>query len=149
MGSPPALSAATKVYTLTVPADTALARFDVDATNNGDDLDLFVFRNGAFVAQSASASGDERVTLTNPAAGTYTVLVNGYETSFGGAFTYTGWAVPAGAAGNLTVSPSPVATTTGTPLNLTATWTGLDPAQRYLGYISYSGAADTTVVTIG
>ena len=96
----PTDSATTKVYTVTVPAGPTLARFDLDATNDGDDLDLFVYRGATLVGQSASASGDEQVTLDDPTAGTYTVAVNGYETSAGGgSFAYTGWVLGSGCGG--------------------------------------------------
>ncbi|MDP9181960.1 MAG: S8 family serine peptidase, partial [Actinomycetota bacterium] len=84
----PAASAATKVYTLTVPAGgAALARFDVDDATNVDDLDLYVYKDGALLALSASASGDEQVTLTDPDPGTYTAYVNGYDTGGGGNYS--------------------------------------------------------------
>jgi hypothetical protein len=144
----PAASAATKVYTLVVPAGTAIARFDVDDATNTDDLDLYVYKDGSLVDLSASAAGDERVTLVNPEAGTYTAYVNGYDTGGGGAYSYTQWAVPPVDAGNLTVSDN-VPATLATPLDITATWSGLTAGQRYLGVISYAGADETTVVSIG
>jgi hypothetical protein len=146
----PTVDAATKAFTLVVPAGTSVARFDVNATNDADDLDLFVFdQTGALVDLSASGSGDEQVTLTDPAPGTYTAYVNGFSTAAGGLFTSTNWAVPFTPTGNLTVAPDPVAVTMGSPLNLTATWSGLTTGQRYLGYIGYIGAPDRTFVTIG
>lgn len=38
--------------------------------------------------------------------------------------------------GNMTVSPSPAPVTSGTPVTLTASWTGLDPNTRYLGRVN-------------
>ncbi|MDQ1708942.1 MAG: hypothetical protein QOG49_327, partial [Frankiaceae bacterium] len=52
-------------------------------------------------------------------------------------------------AGNASVTPNPVAVTSGTPVTLTASWTGLDPAKRWMGVISYSGASDVTVLSVG
>lgn len=144
----PAPSASTKAFPLTVAAGTAMARFDVDAANNVDDLDLFVYKDGKLVAQSASASGDERVTLTDPAPGTYIAYVNGYDTGGGGAFAFTNWAVPAKDDGNLTVTDG-VPAVLGKPVDLTAAWSGLLAGQRYLGFISYTGAKDRTIVSIG
>lgn len=144
----PAPSAATKVYTLVVPAGTALARFDLDATSNADDLDLYVYKDGEEVAYSASAAGDEQVTLPDPEAGTYTVYVNGYDTGGGGGYSYTQWAVAPVDVGNLTVTDN-VSVTLATPVDLTATWSGLATTQRWLGVIRYAGADEQTVVTIG
>ena len=62
---------------VTIATDTKFARFDVDATNNGADLDLYVYLLDdagvpvELVGQSATGSADERVTLTNPVAGKY------------------------------------------------------------------------------
>jgi len=144
----PAASAATKVYTLTVGPGTKIARFDVDDATNADDLDLYVYSGSTLVDLSASASGDEQVTLVDPAPGTYTAYVNGYDTGGGGNYSYTQWAVPGVDAGNPSVSDN-VPATLAVPVDLTATWTGLDATKRWLGVISYAGAPDTTVVTIG
>jgi hypothetical protein len=150
-------SAATKSYALEVPAGTTLARFDLDATSDLDDLDLYVYRKGTGgtlepVDLSASAAADERVTLRNPAAGSYLAFVNGYDAGHGGAFTHTAWALGSAAAGNLAVTPSPTVATIAVPQSLTATWTGLATGQRYVGWIGYTGpdgqADDITVVSI-
>ncbi len=144
----PVPSAAVKAYSLVVPAGTKLARFDVNAAGATDDLDLYVYKDGALVDLSASAAGDEQVTLTDPAAGTYTAYVNGYDTANGGGFAYTQWAVLGVDAGNLTVTDN-VPATLAVPVTLTATWSGLTAGQRYLGYVGYAGATDRTVVAIG
>jgi hypothetical protein len=146
--SHPAASAATKSYTLTVAPGTKLARFDVNDATNNDDLDLYVYLGGKLVDLSASASGDERVTLVDPEPGTYTAYVNGYDTGGGGQYTYTQWAVPGVDAHNLTVSDN-VPATLAEPLDVTASWSGLDATKRWLGVISYAGADESTVVTIG
>jgi subtilisin family serine protease len=145
----PAPSAATKAYELVVPADTPVVRFDVDAASNADDLDLYVYKDGKLVDLSASAAGDEQVTLRDPEAGTYTAYVNGYDTASGGGhFAYTQWAVPAADAGNqLVTGGGPV--TLGEPTTLTATWAALDATKRYFGFIGYGGADERTLVSIG
>jgi hypothetical protein len=148
----PVENAATKKFSLTIPANTKLARFDVDATSNADDLDLYVYKDGTFVAASASGAGDEQVTLNDPGPGEYTAYVNGFATGGGGAFAYTQWKVLAAAVGNLTATGAgPV--TLGVPTTLTAHWSGLDAALRYVGFIAYTGpdglAPNRTVVSIG
>jgi subtilisin family serine protease len=143
----PATSAATKSFTLVVPAGTALARFDVDATSASDDLDLYVYKDGEFVQFSASGAADEQVTLQNPDEGTYTAYVNGFATGGGGGFSYTQWAVPSTPAGNLTVDDG-VSVTVATPVDLTATWSGLVPGLRYLGYVEYGTGPERTIVAI-
>ncbi|MDX6223807.1 MAG: hypothetical protein QOE64_183 [Frankiales bacterium] len=150
----PTESAGTKKFSLTVPAgtDTKLVRFDVDATSNSDDLDLYVYKDGEFLTYSASGASDEQVTLNDPAPGVYTAYVNGFATPGGGAFAYTQWLVPSADVGNLVVTGAgPV--TLATAKTLTASWSGLTSGLRYLGFIAYSGpdglAPNRTVVSIG
>ncbi|MQY15100.1 hypothetical protein SRB5_52780 [Streptomyces sp. RB5] len=61
-------------------------RLDVAIGNVSDpaaDLDLVLLLNGKAVAQSADGDSEEAVTLLNPAAGTYTVEVDGYSVPSG------------------------------------------------------------------
>ncbi|GLF93680.1 S8 family serine peptidase [Streptomyces yaizuensis] len=62
-------------------------RLDVAIGNVSDanaDLDLVVFRNGVRVGSSADGDSEESVSLTRPAAGTYTFQVIGYDVAAGG-----------------------------------------------------------------
>lgn len=68
-----------QVRSVTVPAGAT--RFEASIGSPGDpgaDLDLYVFRDGALVGQSADGDAEESVTLTNPPAGLYQTLVDGY-----------------------------------------------------------------------
>ncbi|MDX3849299.1 S8 family serine peptidase [Streptomyces sp. AK02-01A] len=70
--------------TLTIGA--GVERLDVaigGSADTGADLDLLVAWNGVVVGQSASASAEEAVSLTNPPAGTYTIIVDGYSVPAG------------------------------------------------------------------
>jgi len=144
----PVESAATKKFPLHIDPGTKLARFDLDATSNSDDLDLYVFKDGKFLTFSATEAADERVTLVDPAAGDYTAYVNGFNTTNGGGFSYTQWAVPVGDVGNAHASNN-VSVAIATVAHLTVSWSGLDPAKRYLGYVEYQGGPDRTIVAIG
>jgi hypothetical protein len=146
----PVDDAATNKYTVDVPAGTKVARFSLDSDDNAADLDLFVYRGTTLVALSASGAADEQVTMLNPTAGTYNVYVNGFATP-GGATTYhqSNFVVGPATVGNATVTPNPASVTSGTPTTLTANWTGLDSAKRWLGLIEYSGATDVTVFSVG
>ena len=65
----------------TIPAGTTYARFSLfDAdVSPGTDLDLCVFNTaGTLVGSSGSGTSAEEVNLLNPAAGTYTVVVQGW-----------------------------------------------------------------------
>ncbi len=146
----PVADADTDVYHVTVPAGTKAARFSLDSADDTADLDLFVYLGGDLVDLSASGSADEQVTLLAPAAGTYDVYVNGYATP-GGSTSYaiSNFVVPSTGAGNASVTPASVAVTVGTPVTLTAAWSGLDPAKRWFGVISYAGADAVTLLSVG
>jgi subtilisin family serine protease len=140
----------TKLYHVAVAAGTAVARFSLDSSDDTADLDLFAYKGGELVDLSASGAADEQVTLLAPEAGTYDLYVNGFSTP-GGSTTYaiSNFVVPAATAGNATVTPNPVATTTGVPLTLTAGWSGLDATKRWLGVISYDGTESKTLLSVG
>ncbi len=146
----PVADADTKHYAVVVPAGTKAARFSLDAVDDTADLDLFVYRGGEFVDFSASGAADEQITLLAPDAGTYDVYVNGFATP-GGSTSYglANFVIGPEDLGNASVSPDPVAVTTGVPVTLTASWTGLDVAKRWLGVISYSGADAVTLLSVG
>ena len=146
----PVADADTKVYDVTIPAGTVAARFSLDSADDTADLDLYVYRGTTLVALSASGSADEQVTMKAPTAGDYHVYVNGFTTP-GGSTTYgiSNFVVPAGSVGNASVTPSPVSVTIGVPITLNANWTGLDPAKRWFGVISYSGATNVTYFSVG
>ena len=146
----PVADADTKHYTVVVPAGTKAARFSVDSQDDTADLDAFAYRNGTLVGISASGSADEQIDLVAPAAGTYDVYVNGFATP-GGSTSYklSNFVVDPAAVGNATVSPEPVAATVGVPVKLTASWTGLDIAKRWLGVISYDGSDEVTFLSVG
>jgi hypothetical protein len=146
----PVDDAATNKYTVVVPAGTKVARFSLDSDDNTADLDLFVYRGTTLVALSASGAADEQVTMLNPTAGTYNVYVNGFATP-GGITGYhqSNFVVGPATVGNASVTPNPASVTSGTPTTLTATWSGLIPAQRWLGLISYGEAGDVTLLSVG
>jgi hypothetical protein len=146
----PVADADTKVYHVDVPAGTRAARFSLDADDNTMDLDLFVYKGGSLVDLSASGSGDEQVTLVDPAAGTYDVYVNGFDTHGGsGPYHLSNFVVPSAAAGNASVTPNPASVTQGVSAPLTANWSGLDPAKRYFGVINYTGTQSHTFLSVG
>jgi subtilisin family serine protease len=145
----PVADADTKHYQVVVPAGTEAARFSLDAADDTADLDLFVYLDGDLVDLSASGAADEQVTLIAPAEGTYDVYVNGFATP-GGSTSYglANFVVGPADLPNSSVTTG-VAVTTGTPVTLTASWTGLDPTQRWLGVISYAGADAVTLLSVG
>ena len=66
-------------YTIEVP--DGAQRLDVSIGNPSDvasDLDLTVYKGDVQVAQQADGDAEEAVSIADPAAGTYTVVVDGY-----------------------------------------------------------------------
>ena len=74
-----------KDFTVTVPAGAERLTATIGSPSDpGADLDLFVLNAaGTRVGQSADGDSEESVTLTNPAAGTYTIRVDGYSVPVG------------------------------------------------------------------
>jgi hypothetical protein len=137
-------------HQLVIPAGTRVARVSLfdDFTDGNDDLDLWIANPaGTLIATSGNVTSDEEITLNNPAAGTYTVYVHGYETDGPDAvYTLFTWAVSQTDAGNLTVS-APAAATLGETASVGLAWTGLTPGTKYLGTVTYHSVASPTSYT--
>jgi hypothetical protein len=130
-------------FSFDVPAGTKLARFSLfDAkVSKPSDLDLIVLRGSTQVGSSGGGTSEEEVTLRNPTAATYTIVVDGFDTGDSPTdFTLYAWAVPADNLGNLTVT-APATVTTGASANVTLNWTGLNAGAKYLGIVTYHNVA--------
>ena len=133
---------------------------DNGSTDDSADIDLTVVQADScdpddatgIAGQSGTASGEETVTLRNPAPGTYIANVNGFSAGATGspiAYAFDFWDVDAGAtAGGLAVSPNPVPVKVNTKTSVTASWTGLAPGSAYLGFLSYAGSRDLTILEV-
>ena len=155
--SAPDTGRSTHAVDVRVPARSSLARFEVRTASPGDDLDLYVYRDGRLVGAGDSEDGDEVVTLTDPAPGLYTTYV--HAASATGDVTLgslTSWvlrgrshqAVGSEETAPLSVRPSPVRVTGGRPFGLTVSWRRLDLSKRWLGVISYGAGAQQTFVVV-
>jgi subtilisin family serine protease len=132
-----------------VPAGTTYARFqlfDGDVAP-GSDLDLCVFNGTTQVGASAGGTSTEQVNLLNPAAGTYTVVVQGWGVVGSTAFELNTWLLGSVAAGNMAVS-APSAATLGQTGSVNVSFTGLAPKTKYLGSVAYDGVAGLPNPTI-
>lgn len=72
--------------TSTVTIGEGVERLDVaigSTSDNGADLDLTVIKDGAVVGQAADGDSEEAVSIVEPAAGTYTIVVDGYSVPAG------------------------------------------------------------------
>lgn len=70
----------------TVTIGEGVERLDVaigSTSDTGADLDLVVLKDGAVVGQAADGDSEEAVSLIKPAAGTYTIVVDGYSVPAG------------------------------------------------------------------
>ncbi|WP_202613662.1 S8 family serine peptidase [Ornithinimicrobium cerasi] len=139
----------------TVAAGTKVLRLasygsEVDA----EDIDLYLFHCAPGcrqIALSGKDGSDEMITLRNPAAGNYIALTDLWSNEPSVTYPLHVWRLGDTAAGNLTVSPSSVAVTQGTPTAVTAQWNGLDATKRYLGQVNFlegSTVAGSTLVTV-
>jgi hypothetical protein len=133
-----------------VPAGTTYARFalfDADV-NPGSDIDMCVFNSaGTLVGSSGSGTSAEEVNLLDPAAGTYTVVVQGWGVVGSSPFKLHTWLLGSTAAGNMTVTAPATATVAQTGA-ITITTSGLAASTKYLGSVAYGGTTGMPNPTI-
>jgi subtilisin family serine protease len=136
-------------FPFVIPAGTTFARvslFDANVSP-ASDLDLYVFdSDGNQVGYSGSGTSAEEVNLINPAAGNYTIVVEGYATANPSTFTGFYWTLGSTAAGNMAVS-APTSATTGGTGTIGLTFSGLTTG-KYLGSVVYSGVEGLPSPTI-
>jgi subtilisin family serine protease len=135
---------------VTIVAGTTHARFSLfDAdVNPGSDIDLCVFNSAsALVGSSGSGTSAEEVNLLNPAAGGYTVVVQGWGVVGSSPFKLYTWLLGSAAAGNMTLS-APSSATIGATGTISLSFSGLTAGTKYLGSVAYSGAAGMPNPTI-
>lgn len=141
------------LHPVSVPAGTGFARmalFDSDV-DGPHDLDMFLLNEaGDLIAFSGSGTSEEQIDLVDPAPGTYTVVVHGFEAA-GGVANYTlfDWLVPSDDGdGSLTVTAAPTEATIGGSGVVSIAWSGLDPGVRHLGTVAHVGPAGIAALTI-
>jgi hypothetical protein len=136
---------------VTIPAGTTYARFslfDADVAS-GSDIDLYVYSGSTLVGSSGGGTSAEEVSLTNPAAGNYTVYVHGWGVPGSSPFKLHTWLLDSTSAGNTAVT-APAAAVTGGTGTVGLTFSGLAAGTKYLGSIAYagSGSMPTTIVFV-
>jgi len=121
-----------------------------EATEPDADLDLFVYDpNGVRVASSTEGGTDERVDITLPMDGTWTVWVHGWSTPGGDAdYDMYTWAVSAAPGGNLAIDLAPTSATIGTTGAIDVSWTGATAGQWHLGSVSHTGDSGLMGLTL-
>ncbi len=141
------------LHDVDIPAGTPVARIGLsnDFVDGDDDLDLYVFDGeGNFVGQSGGGSSDEEVNLVTPAAGTYTVVVHGFDTDGPDSnYTLFAWVVPATAGGgSLSITSAPTEATIAGTGTVAYAWTGLTAGPQYVGAVVHNGPDGVLGVTI-
>jgi subtilisin family serine protease len=138
-----------QLIAVSIPAGTTYARFSLfDAdVNAGSDLDMCVFNGTTLVGSSGSGTSAEEVNLLNPAAGNYTVVVQGWGVVGSTPFALNTWLLGSADAGNMTVS-APAAATTGVTGAINLTFSGLTAGSKYLGSVAYGGTSGMPSPTI-
>jgi subtilisin family serine protease len=133
-----------------VPAGTTYARFslfDADVTA-GADIDMCVFNSaGTQVGGSGSGTSAEEINLSSPAAGNYTVVVQGWGVVGSSPFKLHTWLLGSTAAGNMTVTAPATAVVTQSGA-ITITTNGLTAGTKYLGSVVYGGTTGMPSPTI-
>jgi hypothetical protein len=119
-----------KSQTFTVDVPAGASRLDVKIGNPSDagaDLDLFVTGPGGN-KQSADGDSEEAVSYTNPAAGTYTITVDGYSVPAGTtSYDYLD-VFYAGSLGTITADAAPFSLANGESHTVNGTVTANQPA---------------------
>lgn len=141
-----------KELPFTVPAGAKALELTVRADDPQAMLALIVARKTAIGWQLVylpnTLGSEQRATIPSPVAGEYAATVISLITLPGTtetAFTMqTNMVTEKGGVGTLSVSPSNPKVTPGTPLTLTANWSGV-PDGRHTGYIEYPNGIGTVV----
>ncbi len=120
-----------------------LSTADLTPPNPAIDIDLYLYNSaGEEVAFSVAGGTAEEILLEAPADGTYTLYVNGWQTTgLTVGYNLHTWQVPAAAGGgSLTLGPTPppASATAGTVATVEASWAGLAPGD-YVGAVSHTG----------
>jgi subtilisin family serine protease len=151
-------------HTIAIGPDELFLRFAMfdELTDGDDDLDLYIYYcpdgvNCIKVGESGEETSREQVDIFLPGAGMYVAFVHGFATDNvaggpGANYSLLAWSVGrVDNPGNMSAS-GPAFVTAGSTEDVTVTWTGLAPDNRYLGGISHNtpnGLASFTVVNIG
>jgi hypothetical protein len=139
-----------QLISVNIPASTTYARFSLfDAdVSAGADIDMCVFDSaGTQVGTSASGTSAEEVNLVNPAAGAYTVVVQGWGVAGSSPFKLNTWLLASTAAGNMTVT-APATAVLGQTGAINISTSSLTAGTKYLGSVVYGGTSGLPNPTI-
>ena len=134
--------------TVEVPAGAPLAKLSVISADENADFDMVVITPDGRGIVAATGAASESVSIPNPAAGTYRMFVNLYDSPNGQATKASVDAAVLGAnEGNATVTPDPVRLANGLGGELVLAWKDLAPGS-YIGRITFDGTSSPTFVNV-
>ncbi|APX04382.1 protease [Arthrobacter sp. QXT-31] len=134
--------------TVEVPAGAPLAKLSVISADENADFDMVVITPDGRGIVAATGAASESVSIPNPAAGTYRMFVNLYDSPNGQATRASVDAAVLGAnEGNATVTPDPVRLANGLGGELVLAWKDLAPGS-YIGRITFDGTSSPTFVNV-
>jgi subtilisin family serine protease len=143
-------TASVKVYPITIPANTLVARFETrnaDSTPNSDHDLLILFPNNTSGLYSGNDGSNEAVQVAEPAAGNYKVcVVNWASPDVTASHRLSSWVVTTADASSTLNVMLPGSVTPGTA-TVGLSWSGLANGGRYLGAVGYR--APSTGASIG
>ena len=134
--------------TVEVPAGATLVKLSVISADENADFDMVVITPDGRGIVAATGAASESVSIPNPAAGTYRMFVNLYDSPNGQATKASVDAAVLGAnEGNATVTPDPVRLANGLGGELVLAWKDLAPGS-YIGRITFDGTSSPTFVNV-
>ena len=143
-------TASTKVYPVTIPAGTIVARFalrDADVGTAGDDNDMMLLAPDGSSVYSGNDGSAEAVQVSSPAAGSYKVCVQAYGGAASMTHKLSSWVVTtADAASNLNVM-LPGTVYSGSTATVGISWAGLTTGSRYVGGVQFKDASGVVQAT--
>ena len=143
-------TASVKVYPVTIPAGTIVARFalrQADTSSGNDDNDMGVMAPDGTFTYSGNDGSNESAQLSSPAAGNYKVCVVAYGGPAAMTHRLSSWVVtPADVGGKFTVV-LPARVVAGNNTSVGMSWSGLEMNKRYLGGVQFTDLGNVVQAT--
>ena len=116
-----------------------------EATEANADLDVYVYGPADTLVGSSTLGGtDEQVTLQDPANGTYTVYVHGWQAPGGdSSYTMYSWQISNTPGGNMSIGSAPTSASNGAVGTIQVNWAGATAGQWHLGAVSHHEGSTT------
>lgn len=143
-------TASTKVYPVTIPAGTIVARFalrNADVGTAGDDNDMMLLAPDGSAVYSGNDGSNEAVQVSSPAAGNYKVCVTAYAGAASMTHKLSSWVVTTADASSTMNVMLPGAVYSGSTATAGIVWSGLSTGGRYVGGVQFKDGSGTVQAT--